>query len=91
MRSQVFDEEHFSHAQVHSISYQHNRLAVSPVHRLSRFVNLTDGINSTTSYVSLMKLDPQTALVVYECKDDPGSNYSQRSGLEQFSMRITLT
>jgi hypothetical protein len=39
--------------------------------------------------VSLMKLDPQKALVVYECKDDPGSKYSQRSGLEH--LRITLT
>jgi len=61
------------------------------VHKLSKFVNLTDGVNSTTSYVSLMKLDPQTALVVYECKDDPGANYSKRGGLEHFSMRITLT
>ena len=77
--------------QVHSVSYQHNRLAVSPVHKLSKFVNLTDGVNSTTSYVSLMKLDPQTALLVYECKDDPGSNYSAREGLEHFSMRITVT
>jgi hypothetical protein len=76
--------------QVHSISYQHNRLAVSPVHQLSRFVNLTDTSGSTTSYVSLVKLDPVTALVVYSCDVALNENKSETGGLEGFSMRLTL-
>ena len=35
--------------QVHSLSYQHNRNVVNPLHKLFHQVNLTVGVNSTTS------------------------------------------
>ena len=35
--------------QVHSLSYQHNRNVVNPLQRLFHQVNLTVGVNSTTS------------------------------------------
>jgi hypothetical protein len=64
-----------------------------PVHQLSKWVNLSDTSRSTstTSYISLVKLDPVTALVVYSCDVAMDENKSETGGLEAFSMRITLT
>jgi hypothetical protein len=61
------------------------------VHQLSKWVNLSDTSRSTTSYISLVKLDPVTALVVYSCDVAMDENKSETGGLEAFSMRITLT
>ena len=82
--------------QVHSIAYQHDRLAsvVTPTHKpvpqLSKWVNLSDTSGSTTSYVSLLKLDPETALVVYSCDIALNQNKSETGGMKTFSMRVTL-
>ena len=61
------------------------------MHELSKWVNLSDTARSTTSYVSLVKLDSVTALVVYSCDVALDANKSLTGGLEAFSMRITLS
>ena len=53
--------------QVHSLSYEHNRHVVNPLHKLFHQVNTTDSTNSTTSYMSLVRLNASTAVVMYEC------------------------
>lgn len=75
--------------QVHSLSYEHNRVVVNPLHRLFHQVNLTDTTNSTTSYTSLVPFNEDSALVFYECymvSSTPGVVGAHGF----FSMRITL-
>ena len=75
--------------QVHSLSYEHNRRVVNPLHKLFHQVNTTDSVNSTTSYMSLVKLNESTAVVMYECY-----MVSKVPGVVgphgQFSMRVSV-
>ena len=75
--------------QVHSLSYEHNRMVVNPLHRLFHQVNLTDTTNSTTSYTSLVPVDDSSAMVFYECY-----MVSQTPGVVgahgHFSMKVTV-
>ena len=76
--------------QVHSLSYEHNRHVVNPLHKLFHQVNLTDTANSTTSYTSLVPLDSTSALLFYECfmvSETPGVV----GGHGHFSMKVTLS
>jgi hypothetical protein len=75
--------------QAHSISYQHNRNVVNPLHRLFWQVNTTDSTNSTTSYTSLVPVSETEAVILYECHMVSGD--PMKVGAHgAFSMKITV-
>lgn len=59
----------------YSLSYWHNMLEATPALKFTSQVNSTSGHRQTTSYTSLLRTGPSSALVTYNMQRDGTPGY----------------